>query len=176
MSGLDQKHHAVLFEAQRSGQTDVESMRLCFELLALASAIDRACAARLSPHRLSEGKFVLLFLLRNQPDGLSPHELASRAGVTRATITGLLDGLERDGLVARHGNKTDRRKVCVRLTTQGQALAGDLFAEHTRWIASLFSGIDQDRRDGLSDLLRRVRRNIDQPAIDSSAATSEVSP
>lgn len=176
MNGLDQKHHALLLEAQRSGQTDVESIRLCFEVLALASAIDRACAARLSPHRLSEGKFVLLFLLWNQPDGLSPHELASRAGVTRATITGLLDGLERDGLVARHDDKTDRRKVSVRLTFQGQALAGDLFAEHTRWIASLFSGVDQDQRDALSDLLRHVRRNIDQPATDKAATASEVSP
>ncbi len=87
----------------------MDNMRLCFEVLALASAIDRACAARLAPYRLSEGKFVLLFLLRDLPEGLAPHELAERAGVTRATITGLLDGLERDGFLARHDDKEDRR-------------------------------------------------------------------
>jgi DNA-binding MarR family transcriptional regulator len=38
----------------------------------------------------------------NLPGGLAPHELAKRAGVTRATVTGLLDGLERDGFLSRH--------------------------------------------------------------------------
>src|SRR3546814_18443350 len=124
---LEQKHLALLDEMQRRGQPDTENMRLCFEVLALASAIDRACAARLAPHRLSEGKFVLLFLLRDLPEGLAPHELAERAGVTRATITGLLDGLERDGFLARHSDKEDRRTGSVCLTNQGQAVAVALF-------------------------------------------------
>ncbi|EAB6718188.1 MarR family transcriptional regulator, partial [Salmonella enterica subsp. enterica] len=58
MTILEQKHLALLDEAQRRGQPDTDNMRLCFEVLALASTIDRACAARLAPHGLSEGKFV----------------------------------------------------------------------------------------------------------------------
>ena len=80
MTLLEQKHLALLDEAQRRGQPGADNMRLCFEVLALASGIDRACAARLAPHRLSEGKFVLLLLLRDLPEGLAPHELAERAG------------------------------------------------------------------------------------------------
>ncbi|MFN3228807.1 MAG: MarR family winged helix-turn-helix transcriptional regulator [Asticcacaulis sp.] len=129
--------------------------------MALASAIDRACAARLSPHKLSEGKFVLLFLLRGQAEGLSPHQLAGRAGVTRATITGLLDGLERDGFLGRHSDKPDRRAVTVRLTPKGQALADALLLEHTHWIGSLFAGFTPEAREDLSMLLRRVWQNMD---------------
>lgn len=169
---LEQKHLALLDEMQRRGQPDTENMRLCFEVLALASAIDRACAARLAPHRLSEGKFVLLFLLRDLPEGLAPHELAERAGVTRATITGLLDGLERDGFLARHRDKEDRRKVSVRLTTKGQAVAFDLFNEHSQWIGSLFAGFDQRQREALSSLLLRVWRNVEIPAKDSTAVAA----
>jgi len=169
MISLEQKHIALLDEAQRRGQRGTDDIRLCFEVLALASGIDRACAARLAPHHLSEGKFVLLFLLRDLPEGLAPHELAERAGVTRATITGLLDGLERDGFLARYGDKEDRRKVSVRLTTKGQAVALDLFKEHSQWIGSLFAGFDEHEREALSGLLCRAWRNVEIPAKDSAA-------
>lgn len=168
MTFLEQKHLALLDEAHRRGQKNADNMQLCFEVLALASAIDRACAARLAPHHLSEGKFVLLFLLHDLPEGLAPHELAERAGVTRATVTGLLDGLERDGFLARHGNRKDRRKVSVRLTVKGQALALHLFNEHSQWIGSLFTGFDQHERQILSTLLGRVWRNVEMPAKDSA--------
>ncbi len=171
---LERKHLALLDEARRRGQSGTGNMRLCFEVLALASAIDRACAARLAPHHLSEGKFVLLFLLRDLPDGLAPHELAERAGVTRATITGLLDGLERDGFLERHGDKEDRRKVSVRLTTKGQTIALDLFNEHSQWIASLFADFDQNEREVLSGLLRRAWRNVEIPEKDSATIAAGV--
>ena len=172
MTLLEQKHLALLDEAQRRGQPGADNMRLCFEVLALASGIDRACAARLAPHRLSEGKFVLLLLLRDLPEGLAPHELAERAGVTRATITGLLDGLERDGFLARHGDKDDRRKVSVRLTAMGQAVALDLFNEPSQWIASLFAGFGQHEREALSGVLRQVWRNVEIPTKDSPAVAA----
>ncbi|MBB6098407.1 DNA-binding MarR family transcriptional regulator [Deinobacterium chartae] len=161
MTRLEQKHLALLGKAQRLKKPDTDNMRLCFEVLALASAIDRACAARLAPHRLSEGKFVLLFLLSELPEGLAPHELAERAGVTRATITGLLDGLERDGFLSRHEDQADRRKVSVRLTEKGQTMALDRFHEHSQWISSLFAGFDQQEREALERLLLRAWRNVE---------------
>jgi len=173
---LERKHLALLDEAQRRNLRATDNMRLCFELLALASAIDRDCAARLAPHRLSEGKFVLLFLLHDLPEGLSPHELAERAGVTRATITGLLDGLERDGFLARHGDMEDRRRVSVRLTAKGKAKTRNLFNEHTRWIGSLFAGLSPMERDMISDLLRRVWQNTDAGSMQSAAVAAGVAP
>lgn len=175
MIEIEQKHRALLQEAERREQPGSDNMRLCFELLTLTSAIDRDCATRLAPHRLSEGKFVLLFLLHGQPHGLSPHELAERAGVTRATITGLLDGLERDGFLARHSGLEDRRKVSIRLSGKGEVMALDLFNEHTRWIGSLFDGLSAEERSLFSALLQRVWRNTDA-GIKERAAIAEVRP
>lgn len=174
MKLLEQKHLAILDEAQRRGQTDSHNMQLCFEVLALASAIDRACAARLKPHCLSEGKFVLLFLLRGQPEGLAPNELAERAGVTRATITGLLDGLERDDYVSRQADTHDRRKTSVRLTAKGQAMARDLFEDHTLWIGSLFGDFKQHEREALGELLRRAWRNVESAEKDRFAVREDL--
>lgn len=160
MDNLEHKHLALLEEAERRGLAQTDNMRACFELLALAGAIDRSCADRLSPYRLSEGKFVLLFLLNELPEGMPAHELAERAGVTRATITGLLDGLERDGLALRQPNREDRRSITVRLTEKGHETARDLFGAHTQWIASLFAGFTAAERRTLSGFLQRVRKNI----------------
>lgn len=170
MENVKHKHLAVLDEAARRGEQDTGNMRLCFEVLALAAAIDRSCAARLAPYRLSEGKFVLLSLLRDLPDGLAPYELAERAGVTRATITGLLDGLERDGFLLRHGDKDDRRKISVRLTSMGKAMAEDLFVEHSQWIGSLFAGFEPREREVFSGFLLRAWRNVEMP-LDAGQAT-----
>lgn len=64
---LEPKHHALLDEAARRGLPSSDGIRLCFQVLALAGAIDHDCAARLAPRQLSEGKFVLLFLLHGGP-------------------------------------------------------------------------------------------------------------
>lgn len=158
---LERKHHALLDEATRRGLSSADDIGLCFQLLSLANAIDRDCAARLAPRQLSEGKFVLLFLLHEQADGLSPHQLADGAGVTRATITGLLDGLERDGFVLRQAAKGDGRKVSVMLTAKGKMAAARLFKEHTDWIGSLFAGLNKPDKARLGDLLSRVWRGTD---------------
>lgn len=158
---LETKHHALLDEAARRGLATADDIGLCFQLLSLANAIDRDCAARLAPKQLSEGKFVLLFLLHEQADGLSPHQLADGAGVTRATITGLVDGLERDGFVLREPGQGDRRLVMVKLTTRGKSTAAKLFKEHTDWIGSLFAGLGTADKARLSDLLARVWHGTD---------------
>ena len=169
MIKLDQKYTALLGDVQRraSGPYITQSMarlRLCFEVLGLASAIDGDCAARLGRHGLSEGKFVLLSLLRDVPEGLSPHALAERAGVTRGTITGLLDGLERDGFLARHADPSDRRKLQVRLSAKGEGAAATLVDEHAQWIASLFADFTPQDMQLLSALLEKAWRKTDRGA------------
>ena len=161
---LEPKHHALLNESARRRLPSADGVRLCFQLLATASAIDRDCAARLAPRGLSEGKFVLLFLLHGQSGGLSPHELAERAGVTRATVTGLLDGLERDGFLRREADEVDRRRVQVLLSAKGKAIATKLFAEHTQWIGGLFEALSPAERKRLGELLGKVWRATDSAA------------
>ena len=161
MNGMQQKYTALISKAQRQDAAAVPQLELCFQMLSAAAAIDADCAARLSQHSLSEGKFVLLFLLHDEPQGLSPHQLADRAGVTRATVSGLLDGLEKSGLVVRHRDKEDRRSITIRLTTQGTRRIAMLFAQHTHWIRTLFDGFSKEEAAVLRGLLQRVWANTD---------------
>ena len=159
MMELEQKYLALLNEAERRGLPDLPAIRLCFQTLSLAARIDRDCAALLAPHGLSEGRFVMLFLLDAAPDGLAPNLLAEQAGVTRATVTGLLDGLEREALVERHAEPGDRRALRIRLTRQGQQLARKLFEQHGLWIAGLFGNLTSTERTQLARLLDKVAAN-----------------
>ncbi|WP_053843793.1 MarR family winged helix-turn-helix transcriptional regulator [Paracidovorax avenae] len=161
---LDQKYLALLQEAERRELPDVEGIRLCFQTLSLAAAIDRDCAALLAPHGLSEGRFVLLFLLDAASGGLAPHALAEQAGVTRATVTGLLDGLEREGLAERHADAEDRRALRIRLTRKGRRVAKAVFEQHGRWIAGLYGNLCAAERAQLAGLLRKVAGNLEGAA------------
>lgn len=158
---IEAKHIALIEEAGRRGHPHLAQLRLCFQLLALSSAIDRDCATRLAPHGLSEGRFVVLFLLHGAGGTLPPHELAERAGVTRATISGLLDGLQRDGLLQRHSDGEDGRRLQIVLTARGRRLADELFDQHTQWIGGLFNGLDSSEQAQLSLLLEKVWRHTD---------------
>lgn len=161
---LEQKYQALLDEAARRQLPDVEGIRLCFQTLSLASAIDRDCAALLAPHGLSEGRFVLLFLLDAAPGGLAPNVLAERAGVTRATVTGLLDGLEREVLIERQADEQDRRALRIVLTRKGKQLAKRVFDQHGRWIASLYGNLSATERQQLAGLLGKVAGNLGKAA------------
>lgn len=160
---LEQKYQALLQEAQRRHLADIEGIRLCFQTLSLASGIDNDCARLLAPHGLSEGRFVMLFLLDTASEGLAPNELAERAGVTRATVTGLLDGLEREALIERHAVSHDRRALRIRLTDKGKQTAKQVFDSHSLWIASLFGNLSAVEREQLSMLLNKVAANLDAP-------------
>jgi DNA-binding MarR family transcriptional regulator len=57
-----------------------------------------------------------------EKDRLPLKDLAAANNCTRATITGLIDGLEEKGFVRRVPNPEDRRSLLAELTTEGQAL------------------------------------------------------
>lgn len=161
MTILRPKHLFILDEIGRA-QAPTDGVRLCFEILALADAIDHDCARRLERHGMSEARFVALAMLTREPEGLSPSALADRSGVTRGTVTGLVDGLERKGLAVRVPDSIDGRALSVRATGRGRALAAELLAEHAGWIDGLFAGLGDRERRALSGLLGHVWTATDE--------------
>jgi DNA-binding MarR family transcriptional regulator len=75
-------------------------------------------------------------------------DLARRVGVSEKTTTGLIDRLERDGLVARERDARDRRVVHVRLTPRGATVHRRIDADLLQKLARLLDRLDAaDRRD-----------------------------
>ena len=104
-----------------------------------------------------------MLLRRNVESGLTPAELAEKAAVTRATITGLLDGLEQTGLVRREPHAEDRRKTIVHLTPDGVDHLQGMFPDHFRRVAALMGHLNEPERVELMRLLQKVEEGI--PAV-----------
>src|SRR5512142_2464870 len=79
----------------------------------------------LRPLNVSAAGGLVLGILRDRGQ-MSPSELGDRLIVTRATVTGLLDSLERRGFVRRTPNPADRRGLLVEITEDGLAVLQDL--------------------------------------------------
>jgi DNA-binding MarR family transcriptional regulator len=90
---------------------------------AVQSCVDRLVAAEGLP---SAAAFNVLSVLGGDPEPLRPSLVASRMMVTRATTTGLLDTLERRGLVRRIAAVADGRSRPVALTDTGRQLVDRL--------------------------------------------------
>lgn len=155
---LSAKYKALLPEAARTG-ADETALAGCFTLLSVADAVFSACHERLAQYQLSEGRFAVL-LLRQSSSNLTPSELADQAGVTRATMTGLLDGLVRDGFVNREEVEGDRRSFAVSLTPKGQKVIGKVIPLQLQWLESLFANLTIAARKNLLESLQMIGRKV----------------
>ena len=115
-----------LRQAERDVRNALGELELDFHALLAVSNIFRAATAVrnhmegnvLAHDQLSWTAFVVLFVLRVWGPQES-HQLASEAGITGGTLTGVLKTLEKKGLAHRTEHGSDRRRVVVSATDQG---------------------------------------------------------
>jgi DNA-binding MarR family transcriptional regulator len=131
--------------AARYPEADVSAVASFLTLLRVATELSQALDGFLARHGLLQGRWwVLILLMREEALESSPSALAQKAGVTRATMTGLLDGLERDGLVQRAFDTADRRRLTVRLLPAGQAVLDAVMPDYYARVRALMVGLDED--------------------------------
>lgn len=113
----------------------------------------------LREHDLTWTGFAVLFNLWIWP-GPPPREtrdIAASVGVAKSTLSGVLDTLERRGLVVRR-DMADRRLCQVELTDAGRERIVALFPLFNAGEASLVRALDDDEKARLAELLRKVIR------------------
>ena len=87
-----------------------------------AAKLARQITIPLTEHELSLSQYrVLVFL---DEGGAAPSDLAERLSVSRPSITALMDGLSERGLVERHNDPDDGRRVVHHLTDAGRQTLG----------------------------------------------------
>jgi DNA-binding MarR family transcriptional regulator len=87
---------------------------------------------------------------------LSPSTLARLAGLHPATITGILDRLERGGWVARERDSSDRRAVLVRVRRERYPDLMRLYAGMNRSMNKIYSEYDESELEVIADFLQRT--------------------
>lgn len=161
------RYECMLECAKRFPDLDPAAGILFMNLLRSADELFAIKSAFLNRHNISNGRFTVLLLLsaagagENAPaPSRNPAELADMAGVTRATMTGLIDTLEKDGYVRREPDPHDRRSMLVQLTPKGDAFTEELMPVYFRRVATIMSPLQGRERDELLRLLLKVREGI----------------
>jgi DNA-binding MarR family transcriptional regulator len=102
-----------------------------------------------------------LFAL-DKGEGATAGEIAETARLSPASVTAMLDDLERDGIVTRVRSDTDRRRVLVLLTDQGRAV---LKKRRRLWLKRWDTALaDVPERDleAAADVLHRIAGLLDE--------------
>lgn len=114
---------------------------------------------------LSATSFNVLMLLKHgtDPSSHSQRVVGSRLVVSASDMTGLIDRLERKGLVQRTPGK-DRRSHLLRITSKGAKLLDEVWPHHEAAIARWTRHLNEREAGHLVETLGRIRRRVVEPA------------
>jgi DNA-binding MarR family transcriptional regulator len=183
------RYECLLEAAKEFPDLDPTAAEAFLHLLRTSDEAFAVTDRNLTEHNISHGRFSILMLLWRsvQPRAAkllgadecvagprTPAELADAAGVTRATMTGLVDTLERDGFVKREPDPDDRRMMSVRLTARAERFLQQFLPGHFQAIASLMSPLSDTERKTLVRLLTKVQQQA--ASLKATRTAAEAAP
>lgn len=140
---------------------DLQTVEATFALRGTAQQADNTVTEWLSGTVGSPGRFQILILLWAARGGRTPHkELVATLGVTRATISGLMAALEREGLVKSSVGPDDRRSLLATLTPKGAAVIEQAIEANTGRLRAAFASLSSAELATFLALLQRVREGF----------------
>jgi MarR family transcriptional regulator, organic hydroperoxide resistance regulator len=137
-----------------------EAVRLAFVELMGAERRLRARDQKCGPGDLTQGQIRALFTIDVNGEATAG-ELAKAAELSPASVSTMLDHLERDGIVERRRSDHDRRVVVVTLTASGRALLDE---KRARWRArgrEALEGVSDEHLHAAADVMRRTAGMLD---------------
>jgi DNA-binding MarR family transcriptional regulator len=111
-------------------------------------------------HHLSRAGREALAVLDGAGQPLSPTAIAERLIVTTASVTSLLDTLERRGLVERRPDPTDRRRLLIVITPDGKAIVDQFLPEVVALQTAALATLTEAQRRQLVELLTTLGASL----------------
>ena len=140
--------------AARSEPAAEQKLRLWIRLLRASRAIEVELRERL---RIAFGvtlpRFDVMAALARKQAGMTMTELSRYLMVSNGNVTGIIDRLVSEGMVARSRHAGDRRATFVRLTPKGQQQFAIIAKAHEGWIAEILAGVGTAETESLIALL-----------------------
>ena len=154
------------------GKIDADAAHLFLMVLKTGSDLLNALDDFLSVYGLRHGRWITLLLLMREKDMTAkPSDLADKQGVTRATMTGLLQGLTKDELVERLPDPSDGRGALVRMTGKGRTLMVSVMPAYYAKIGQLLQGVKHKRLVRTAEVLAAMQER--SPMLAGNGATAK---
>lgn len=97
-----------------------------------------------------------------QKDGLPIVELSRKTGLAKTTLTGMLDRLESQGLIARCADSADRRQIIIRLAKKAKQLNSDYTRVSQQMNQLFYRGFSNDDIIHFENTLKRILKNLEE--------------
>jgi DNA-binding MarR family transcriptional regulator len=149
-------------------ELDTTALGLIGRLMRTAILAEQVLGQPLRERGLEAGWFDVLAALRRTgpPYELNPRRLMETVMLSSGGMTKRLDRLEQVGLVMRAPDPQDRRGTLVRLTARGKRAADRTVEEHIANEERLLEPLDEDERQALDGLLRKLLVGLEHPVPD----------
>lgn len=138
-----------------------EAVRLAFVELMGAERRLRARDRKCAKGELTQSHIRALFMIDKSGEATAG-DLAKAAELSPASVTAMLDGLERDGIVSRRRSEQDRRVVVVTLTDSGRALLNEKRAAFRRRASATLAGVSDEHLAAAADVMHRMASLLDE--------------
>ena len=137
-----------------------DRLRLWIRLLRASRTIEAELRERLKKEfNTTLPRFDVMAALYRAPEGMLMSDLSRFLLVSNGNVTGIVDRLVSEGLVARARRNGDRRTSMVRLTEEGTRTFARIATAHESWINELLGHVGEDDARRLSGMLTAFRSN-----------------
>ena len=99
---------------------------------------------------------------------LTPAELADQVHMTRSTMTGNLDALQRKGYIIRESHPSDRRMTLIKITDKGIKFCKTAMPKRYSDILKVMSALTSEERNQMKEVYKKLLNVIKEIALEGS--------
>jgi DNA-binding MarR family transcriptional regulator len=146
-------------------KTEIDTLSIADRLRPVLLRVGRELRREAREVGISPEQVSLLVAIKYAP-GIGVRELAARERVTPPAMSNHVDRLERDGLVSRTPSASDRRRVGLTLTDEGQRMLRRVRSRRTAWLATRLRGLSPEELEAVEaavEPLSRLLREDERP-------------
>ena len=146
-------------------KTEIDTLSIADRLRPVLLQVGRELRREAREVGISPEQVSLLVAIKYAP-GIGVRELAARERVTPPALSNHVDRLERDGLVSRTPSASDRRRVGLTLTDEGQRVLRRVRSRRTAWLATRLRGLSSEELEAVEaavEPLSRLLREDERP-------------
>jgi len=150
-------YQTLLEKAKRYPTMDILACEAYLRVLRTGTILHRCVERSLGKLGFSHGQILILSLLNRDPEPIPVCKLAEMTGVSTPTVSAVVSGMVRAGLVERVVDSADKRVVRIGLKPKGQQVLDDVLPGIFAHQAAVMSGLDDEELKTMIALLSKIR-------------------
>lgn len=144
-------------------EEEIEPLQALLLLNRFSADLREVMRAGFAEFGISQSKYyILLYLHENSDRSITPSQIASFSGLSRATTSELIDGLDHEGLIERNICADDRRMIYVSITQKGREFLKKVLPVYHAVSAQLVSCLDENDAAQLASVIQKLSMQLDK--------------